>query len=143
MGRILLTVTMNFETSHLYFPKIIIGILILLALAIAVVHLPKKLKEIKGGDQAGFFVKNYDKVKLYGSIVLIAVYFKAMEVVGALFPNTGYGFLFSSIVFIFVASTLFLGKPTKREWIILTINSIVTPLFVWYVFGVLFFITLP
>lgn len=143
MGNFLLTITVDFATSHWYFPKIIIGILIILGIGMAIVHLPRKIKAVKSEHKVGFFVENYDKVKLYGSIALIAAYFKAMEIVGAMFPNMGYGFLFCSIVFIFVASVLFLRKPTKRQWIVLIVNSIVTPVFVWYVFGVLFFISLP
>ncbi len=139
----LTSIEIDFEQSHLFFPRIIIGILVLLLIVIAVMHLPRKIKEIKNGDKFSFFEENYDKVKLFSTIAIIMIYFKLMEYVGSLFPNMGYGFLFTSIVFMFAISLLFIGKSTKRKMIAITLNSVITPALAWFIFGYLFHITLP
>ena len=118
-------------------------ICLVLLFAIAVRALPRRIKQYKNGRKLSFFVENYDKFKFYGTLVLIAVYFKGMEFVGGLFPNMGYGFLICSILFMFVISLLFTGRPTRRKFIALALNSVVTPTMAWFVFGFLFNITLP
>ncbi len=139
----LTNIQIDFEQSHLFFPRIIITILAILLVVIAIMHLPHKIQQFKNGDKMRFFEENYDKFKLFSTIALIMIYFKAMEVVGGFFPNMGYGFLFTSIVFIFVISLLFIGKSTKKKLIAITLNSIITPALAWFIFGYLFHITLP
>lgn len=140
---ILLSVKIDFEQSHLYFPRIIVALLILLIIAIAIIHLPSRIREIRNGHKHRFFIENYNKIKLYGTIFLIAAYFKGMEIVGGFFPNMGYGFLISSIIFMLLISMLFVEKLTKKTIITLVVNSLLTPTLAWYIFGVLFHISLP
>ena len=109
----------------------------------AITSLPKKIKEYRNGKRFHFFEKNNDKLKLFGTIILLIIYFNGMEFVGGFFPNMGYGFLFTSIVFMFVISLLFIGKPTKKKLIAITANSVITPVLAWYLFNYLFHITLP
>lgn len=124
-----------------------IGIIILLLLIIGFKEL---IKRIQKGDlkeslkRINFFEENYDKLKLYGSIISVAVYFLLMDFVGRFFPNQGLGFLLTSIPFMLVMSTLLVGKEnfkTHRKSIV--ISSVSTPLLAWILFAKLFFITLP
>ncbi len=135
----LLKVKIDFESSHLVFPIIILIILLVLILIQAAKNPPswKKLKKIN------FFPKNTNKAKLFGSIFLIIIYFKGMEVVGSFYPNMGYGFLICSIFFILLISLLFVGKSYKKKAIAIILNSILTPTLAWLLFGYFFNITLP
>ena len=142
-----LSVTIDFETSHLYFPKIIIGIIILLLLTIGIKELVKKLRQgnLKEGLMSfKFFEENYDKLKLFGSIISVALYFFLMDFIGRFFPNQGLGFLFASIPFMFFLSFLLVGRENIRNHrVSILISSVVTPLFAWILFAKLFYITLP
>lgn len=126
----------KYSTSHLFFPKIIITVLIVLGLWIII---PKIIKRIKNKQplfpkDRKFFVENYDKVKLFGSIILLVLYILALEWIG---------FVPASLIFIFLFNVLFTGTI---EWKSLLVSGIITVVFViltWLVFGVLFNITLP
>ena len=126
----------KYSTSHLFFPKIIITILMVLGLWIVI---PKIIKRIKNKQplfpkDLKFFVENYDKVKLFGSIILLVLYILALEWIG---------FVPASLIFIFLFNVLFTGTI---EWKSLLVSGIITVVFViltWLVFGVLFNITLP
>jgi tripartite-type tricarboxylate transporter receptor subunit TctC len=61
----------DFNQSHLFFPKIMGWILLLLFLIILIKELPKKIRNYKSGKRFKFFNEGYDKVKLFGSIILI------------------------------------------------------------------------
>ncbi len=142
-----LHITIDFDTSHLFFPKIVIGILIFLLIVIGIHSLVKYRK--KGGIGTAlksyhFFAKDFDKIKLLGTIGLLAAYFYLMNRIGRLFPNQGLGFLITSIPYMFIQSSLFVGKASVRKHLAaISITSVVTPLFAWILFGKLFFITLP
>lgn len=126
----------KYSTSHLFFPKIIITVLIVLGLWIII---PKIIKRIKNKQplfpkDRKIFVENYDKVKLFGSIILLVLYILALEWIG---------FVPASLIFIFLFNVLFTGTI---EWKSLLVSGIITVVFViltWLVFGVLFNITLP
>ncbi len=143
----LLSVTIDFDRSHLFFPRIVIGILILLLLIIGITNLIKYKKRgnLKESVRAiRFFEENYDKVKLFGTIGLLVVYFWSMDHLGRLFPNQGLGFLIASIPYMFVQAMLFVGKDNvKKHLVAISVTSVLTPLFSWILFGKLFFITLP
>lgn len=143
MVLVLASIKIDFAQSHLFFPRIIIGILIGLAIIMAIKYLPNKIREIKEGQSKKFFVENYDKFKLYSTIVLIALYFKGMEWIGSFFPNMGYGFLIVSIIFMLSISILFIGEKSKKKLLFAIINSLATPILAWYIFGILFHISLP
>lgn len=141
------SIAIDFEKSHLFFPRIMVGVIILLLLIIGLQNLIKRLragnlKESLKGFR--FFEENYDKIKLYGSMISVGIYFYLMDFIGRFFPNQGLGFLISSIPFMFIMSFLFIGKENfKNHRTSILISSVATPLLAWILFGKIFFITLP
>lgn len=129
-------IRMRYSTSHMFFPKIIIGILAVLAVCLLVQRIMKCRRENTPFWPAGFrfFTPGYDKLKFYGTFVLFVLYILAMEWVG---------FLAASIVFIFLFNVLFCGTLKPKSLGASALISVVSSLAVWYVFGVLFRITLP
>jgi putative tricarboxylic transport membrane protein len=124
----------KYSTSHYFFPKIVIAILIVLGLIIVI---PKIIKAIKNKEHLfkgkRFFIENYDKVKLVGSIVLLALYILALEWIH---------FLAASLIFIFLFNVLYCGFKWKSLIVSGTISAI-SVITVWLVFGVAFNVTLP
>lgn len=140
----LLEVSVDFETSHLIFPTIILSLLgIILVWMLIANH--KLLMAKARGEQGGFafFKPDADKFRLFATLVLVALYFYLMDVVGQQFPNTGYGFLFTSIPFIFLLSAVYAHRLDSRTLLIISLNAVIAPLCAWYVLGQLFSITLP
>lgn len=120
----------------MFFPKIIITILIVLGLFILI---PKIIKAIKSKEPlipkgTRFFVENFDKVKLFGTLILLILYILALGRIG---------FVPAGLIFIFLFNVLFCGT---LKWESLLTSAIITAVFVigtWWVFGVLFNVTLP
>ncbi|WP_319483862.1 tripartite tricarboxylate transporter TctB family protein [uncultured Cohaesibacter sp.] len=143
-GNSLFKVSIDFSQSHLFFPHIIHWILLILAVLIALTSGPKLLRQMrekkKEDKQAG---PPTDWVRLLGTLVLTIIYFSLMETVGDLFPNEGFGFLFTSIPFMFLLSVLFVHQPGRREFVTITLSSIISPAVAWYVLAQMFNITLP
>lgn len=133
-------VTVNFDTSHLIFPKLIACVLALLGLAIVV----SRRREIAGslGYWRDVFAE-MDKLRFFGTIALTLVYFSAMVPVGDFWPNTGLGFLICSVPYIFLTGLLFLHERDRRGILTVFATAIIAPVLVWFVFGRLFFLTLP
>lgn len=127
--------TYQYSTSHLFFPKIIITILIVLG---AIIWMPRLIQAVKtrsnGAERKRFFVEGYDIVKFYGSILFLILYVLALELVG---------FLPASILFIFLFNVLFTAALDMKSILISATISIVASVGVWYIFGVLFNVTLP
>lgn len=126
----------QYSTSHLFFPKIIITLLVVLGLIILV---PKALAAAKagkagGGEKYHFFVENYDKLKLFGTVGLMVLYVLALDLVG---------FLPASILFVFLFNVLFCGTLEKKSLAVSAVISVVFPVAVWLIFGKLFNVTLP
>jgi len=140
----LFKVHIAFEQSHLFFPRIVEWTLLGLLLAIAVVHGPELLAQWRDGSTrsriSGWKV---DKKRLFGCLLLTAVYFTAMEPVGKLYPNSGVGFLLTSIVYGFLLSWLFVRDINRRKLLLMAMSSVLTPFLVWLVFSHVFKITLP
>jgi hypothetical protein len=131
------------------------GILAILLLIMGLQHLFKCKKEgrpifnVKGYR---FFVENWDKFRLLGTLILLVAYFPAMELIG---------FLPASILFVFLFNVLFCGVKqlasipvafkTRKFWsnpdfkslLISLIISVVSSVLVWFIFGQVFKITLP
>ncbi|WP_372661391.1 tripartite tricarboxylate transporter TctB family protein [Hydrogenophaga sp.] len=140
----LFKVHIDFDQSHLFFPSIVEGALLLLLLAIAVVHGPELLAQWRGGALGRRLSQwQVDTKRLLGCLALTVVYFSAMEPVGRLYPNSGIGFLLTSIVYGFLLSWLFVHGINKRKIFLLSMSSVLTPLLVWLVFSHVFKITLP
>ncbi|WP_404331866.1 tripartite tricarboxylate transporter TctB family protein [Mesobacillus maritimus] len=131
----LLTIDIKYDEYHIIFPKIIMGILILLVVLMLIKALVKKVRD--GGltqFKFKFFEENFDKLKLFGTIGLIVVYVFFLEIIG---------FIASSIVFMFLLTILLRGNFQRNTIVISVINSVTTSVLVWFFFGYLFDITLP
>lgn len=148
-------VTYVWSTSHWIMPRIIIGVLVVLAV-LMLIERALKCKEtgtpfinLKGYH---FLAQDYDKLKFWGSIVLIAAYIFCMPLMG---------FLASSILYIFLLNVLFSGVGQVKEAIeavkagqvkgnvacksllVSLIVSVVASVLIWFTFGTLFQVTLP
>lgn len=140
----LLSVSIDFETSHLFFPRIIHWLMGGLFALILVLRILPFLASVRRGERTLPILGEYfDKFRFFGSLALMAVYFYLMAVVGDLFPYTGYGFLFVSMAFIFLMSLMFMHTRTKRKVMTAAINAIVAPSLAWFILAKLFQITLP
>ncbi len=137
----MLDVSINFDQSHWFFPKIIITCLVFLLVIILV----KERKAIMSSLQ-GFSLQkviNKDNYKAYLFIALISIYIVGMEALSEVFPNTGYAFLIATIPFLFVIPFLIEKEITQKKLLFITINSILSPVLAWFLLGQVFAITLP
>lgn len=132
-----LAVKINYSTSHYFFPKIIIGILIVLAIVL-VIQKALQIRREKGKETKKesfrFFIKDFDKLKLFGTFGLLIAYIACLKPLG---------FLVSSLIFIFLFNVLFCGTLKIKSLCTSAAISVISSTLVWYVFGVLFRITLP
>lgn len=132
-----LKIPIVYSKSHEVFPRITIGILIVLGLIILIQYLIKmrhmntKLFSLKNKQ---FFEKDYDKFKLFGTILLLFAFILLLEPLG---------FVIAGIIFMSLFNILFAGKYTKKDLLISTSLAIIETMSVWFVFGYLFEITLP
>lgn len=140
----LLSVSIDFETSHLFFPKIIHWILAVLFIAVLVTKVAPFLAAVKRGERTLPIVgESMDGFRFFGTLALIVVYFYLMAVVGDMFPYTGYGFLFVSMGFVLLMALLYMHEWTKKAVVAVVITAIVAPSLAWFVLAKLFNITLP
>ncbi|GGX96402.1 hypothetical protein GCM10007160_24980 [Litchfieldella qijiaojingensis] len=140
----LLSVSIDFETSHLFFPTIIHWIMAGLFVLILVTKVVPFLAEVKRGERTLPIVgEPMDAFRFFGTLVLIVAYFYLMAVVGNLFPYTGYGFLFVSMAFVLLMSLMYMHEWTKKAVTIVVINAVVAPGLAWFILAKLFNITLP
>jgi hypothetical protein len=141
----------KYSTSHLVVPQIVAGILVFLAVLLLIQRALRCRKEGKRFiDLKGFrlFEKDYSKVKFWGSLILLAAYFFFLDKLH---------FLPASLIFIFLLNVLYDGSVNvpallgKAEGPVIRVKSLLTSLVitgvfsvgVWYLFGVVFNITLP
>lgn len=147
----LLKLNYKYSDSHLVVPRIVVGILILLAVLLVIQRVVLCRKEgkpffnFKGWK---LFEPGYDKLKFWGSLVLLVGYFFFLETLH---------FLPASLIFIFLFNVLYdesinLKALTNKaegpviRWKSLLISAVTTAVFsfgVWYLFGSVFNITLP
>ncbi|MEW9110147.1 tripartite tricarboxylate transporter TctB family protein [Cytobacillus gottheilii] len=130
----LLTIDMTFSEYHLIFPRIVLGILVILLIVLLLTHLAKRLKDRNFTFKPKFFKEGYDKKKFFGTIILLVSYVFLLEIIG---------FLASSILFMFLIMLLFIGNMKRKSIIFSVLNSVVTSFAIWYLFGTVFNITLP
>jgi hypothetical protein len=126
----------RYSTSHLFFPKIIIGLLVVLA---AFIVIKKVLVRVRNKQPVinrdwKFFVKDPDLFMLFGSLALFILYIFALDLIG---------FLFSSLVFIFLFNLLFCRTLKPRSVLVSLVISVIASVLVWYLFSVIFNISLP
>jgi hypothetical protein len=126
----------QYSTSHLFFPKIVIAILGILAVAIVAKNVIVRVRSnqpiIKKDWK--FFVKDADYFMLFGSLVLFILYIWALDRAG---------FLASSLVFIFLFNLLFCRTRKLKSILVSLAVSVISCVFVWYLFSVVFNISLP
>jgi hypothetical protein len=126
------TIEMTYSEYHLLFPRITISLLIIIGALLLITNLIKKVKA--GDGRFRFFSKNYDKRKLYGTVILLVLYGVTLDILG---------FILSTVIFVILSTLLYIGNLQKKSLIISITSSIATTFVFWYVFGQLFDITLP
>ena len=140
----LLQVSIDFAQSHLFFPRIIHWLLLIMLVLIALFQGIPYYREVRAGRKSLPFTSGpFDAPRLFGTIALTIAYFLSMSYVGDLFPNTGLGFLFMSIPYMFALSLLYLHQRNRRHLLRVTVNAFIAPVVAWYVLAKLFNITLP
>jgi hypothetical protein len=140
----LFQISVNFNQSHLFFPKIVTVVLLLLLVVILLVHGIPYLRDVRNGKRTfSFSARQMDKLRFGGTIALTIAYFLSMDHVGKFFPNMGLGFLFTSILFIFVLSLLYVHGLDRRKFLALSLNALIAPSLAWFVLAHLMNITLP
>jgi hypothetical protein len=143
----ILSIKIDFPTSHLFFPRIMIGVIVVLLVAIAIKGIVPRM--IKGTlretmRKYHFFELGSDKLKLLSTVVVIVAYFILMSFIGRFLPNQGFGFLIMSIPFMLGTSLLFAGREVAaKHKLSIILTGVLTPLGAWFLFGRLFLITLP
>ena len=128
-----------YSTQHWIFPTITIGILVILGVLLIVLEGRARVKAGKGffAKPGRFFEENYDKVKFWGTLVLLVVYFFFLDKIG---------FTIWSIICLFLFNTLFANKEQMKNpkyHITSASISVVACVIISLVFGTLFAITLP
>ncbi len=124
-----------YSTEHWIVPRIVMGVLVVLLLAIIITEGRARVSE--GGSflakPGGFFIDGYDKVKLWGTLILFAGYIFVIDKVG---------FTVTSMIFVLLFNLLYAGLG-KKQVLVSVIIAIVAPLIISIMFGVVFNITLP
>jgi len=141
----MLKVQIDFNQSHLLFPSLIQWLLLVLLGLIAIVYGPRQLAKARAArTQAEPAARQrVDWRRLGGFLALTVVWFVSMEPLGRLLPNTGIGFLLSSIPYGVALSWLFVHDIDRHKWMLIGVSSVLTPLAVWAIFAYVFKITLP
>lgn len=137
-------VSIDFSTSHMFFPKLMFWFLLFLLLLIFVFYgIPKIKRILRGEEKIRFSVQQMDKLRFFGTLVLTVIYFLLMQYVGQFFPNTGMGFLLVSMPFIFLLSLLYSHGLSRSKFVVIAINAIAAPGIAWYLLAKIFNISLP
>lgn len=140
----LFKVSIDFDQSHLFFPRIVTWFLLLQLVVLFFVYGIPYIRDVYNGKRASpFSGRQWDNLRFFGTIALTIIYFLSMDRVGEYFPNTGLGFLFTSIVFIFVLSLLYVHGFNRRKMLVMSLNALISPSVAWFVLARLFNISLP
>ena len=147
----LFIIRFRWSESHLVMPRIVGGILVILA---AILLIQRAIRCKREGTPfvslAGkrFFEAGYDKLKFWGFLALMPLYIHSLKAAG---------FLRASLVFIFLFNVLFAesidfkalfqGKwgsaVNGKSLLASAVISAAASAGIWYLFGVVFNITLP
>lgn len=136
----LTAVTVDFDTSHLLFPRIITVVLLLLGVMILI---QEHRRIAASGLYWQAILTRMDKPRFFGVLAVTVIYFCTMVPVGDIWPNTGLGFLICSIVYVFLVGTLFLHRRSRRTLLPVALTALIAPSLVWWLFTHLFYLTLP
>ncbi|RGY99029.1 tripartite tricarboxylate transporter TctB family protein [Clostridium sp. AM58-1XD] len=125
-----------YSTSHLLVPKIMAVVLTaLLVLILLTEGIARKKKgeklSLKGKH---FFAEGYDSKKFWGTVVLSVVYLILLDLIR---------FVPASLICIFLYGVIFEGKKEKKSMVVSGVLSVCFTVFVWFIFGYVFNITLP
>jgi len=140
----LFAVSIEFDQSHLFFPRIIHWLLAIMLVLIVLTQGLPYLREVHSGRRTLPFAGGpFDGLRFFGTLALTVGYFIAMQTVGERYPNAGYGFLFTSIPYMFALSALYLHERDVRHLSMAALNALLAPIIAWYVLAEIFYITLP
>jgi hypothetical protein len=144
MGPEFLRVTIDFDQSHLFFPRIMTWILVGLALLVVVARHREFARSWSGmcRDCANA-AKAFDVKRFGATLVLLVVYAIAMDRLSDVWPNTGLSFLVCSMAFTAAMSLLYVHDLDRKKLLTIGLAAVVAPLVVWYALARLFFLTLP
>lgn len=132
-----LKIPVIYSTSHNLFPRIVLGILVLLGIILVIQAMIKARKtnrpflSLKGKR---FFIADYDKTKLFGTLIGLILYIVLMPIIG---------FIPASILFMLLFNILYSARWGKKDLAVHLAIAAVETMSVWFVFGYLFEITLP
>jgi hypothetical protein len=120
----------------LFFPKIVIAILAVLAAGIAAKTVIVRMRTGRPlfNKDWKFFIPGADFFMLGGSLVIFILYVALMGVIG---------FLASSLVCIFLYNLLFCRSIKPKSLLVSLASTIIACVAVWYLFAVVFNISLP
>ena len=129
-------IKIQYSTSHLFFPKIIIGILIILGVCIVVkkVVISIRTRQPLIGKDWRFFVPGADYLMLGGSLAIFILYVWLLKIIG---------FLASSYICIFLYNVLFCRTLKLKSLLVSLAIALISSTAVWYLFSVVFNISLP
>ena len=124
-----------YSTEHWIVPIITMGVRVVLLAAIILTEGRARVQEGKPFFQkpGRFFLENYDKMKLWGTLLLFAGYIFALDVIG---------FTVTSLIFVFLFNVLYTGT-SKKALIGSAVIAVVASLLISVMFGIVFNITLP
>lgn len=124
-----------YSTQHWIVPRIVMGVLAVLLLAVIVSEGTARVKA--GGTflakPGKFFIEGCDHLKLWGSLILFAAYIYCLDLIG---------FTVTSVVFVFLFNILYAGV-SKKSLLISIALSVASTAVISVLFGVVFNITLP
>lgn len=124
-----------YSTEHWIVPTIIMGVLVLLLAAIIVTE---GMARVRRGEPflakpGAFFKPDYDKLKLWGTLVLFAAYIFCLDIIG---------FTVTSVIFVFLFNLLY-GGMNRKSLLVSAAIAVVASVAISVLFGVVFNITLP
>lgn len=124
-----------YSTEHWIMPIIVMGILAILLVAVIVTEGRARVQDGKSffAKPGRFFKENYDKLKLFGTLVLFAAYIFCLDIIG---------FTVTSLIFVFLFNVLYTGFG-KKQMIMSAVITVIAVLLISVLFGVVFNITLP
>jgi len=130
------TLKVQYSTSHYFFPKIVIGILIILAVIIAIKKIVIRVctKQPLFTKEWRFFVPDADFFMLGGSLGIFILYIWLMGIIG---------FLASSLICVFLFNALFCRALKPKSLLVSVASTVIVSLVVWFLFAVVFNISLP
>lgn len=144
MGPEFLRVAIDFDQSHLFFPRIVTWVLIGLAVVTILVRHREFVRNWAGTCRdCAAAARVFDVKRFCLTILLLLVYVVVMDRLSDVWPNTGLSFLFCSMAFMAAMSLLYVHDPDRKKLVVIGLSSALSPLVAWYVLARLFFLTLP